>query len=64
MYVKGDWAMHQLRRRAMRVQRDQKTQGAERRLVWCEWQDGAYHLEAFDEDELAPLPRAEWPADL
>lgn len=63
LYKKGQWVTCKRRGQAMRVQRDQKSDGPDTYTVWCEWADGGYHLETHDELEVKLMPQADWPDD-
>jgi len=63
LFKKGQWVIYARSGQAMRVQRDQKADGPDTYMVWCEWTDGGYHLETHDELEVNIMPQTDWPAD-
>ena len=63
LFKKGQWVTYAQSRQPMRVQRDQKADGPDTFMVWCEWTDPGYHLETRDELEVKIMPQATWPHD-
>lgn len=60
MYKKGQWVRHLERNQIMRVLRDQLPE--EKHAVWCECNNGGYHLECHDVSEVVPAGEGERPA--